>query len=337
MADPAGIGRFGPRQRLDPGQETFAVHLAAALGLVGHDTIRGEGLTLEHLAGQDALIAQPQRIDQGQSGPRIHHRCVAAALQNPQDLVRMPEAGRFDEQAPWPSGEEQIERHLHRQAVDAAQAAASHFLDQRAVAVEDGSVDPDLAKLVDKNRPGFGGRFAGQQMQNRGGLADTQEAGDQVDGDPGGRSGIHARILRSCHRFGLGAPVCRSGGASFGPPVECTEGHALPILRGNRWRRFVVRASQHRECDLTACFRPRNRANGPLRRATADWAWGRVPRQRSARETARSGGPRFRHISANWTLQARVAKQHRHRQGLKRAPGLGTWQRRCRRHWREGL
>lgn len=93
----------------------------------------------------------------------------------------MPEPGRLDQQ-PVRFGllQQHIQAHLHRQAVDAAHAAAGDLFEHRAGVRQQRAVDADLAEFIDQYRPAFVFGLMGQQMADGGGFTAAEEAGNQI-------------------------------------------------------------------------------------------------------------------------------------------------------------
>ena len=63
-----------------------------------------------------------------------------------------------------------VQPNLHRQAIDAAHAAAGDLFEQGAAVGQQRAVYPDFAKLVNQYGPFFIRRLLRQQMKNRGRL-----------------------------------------------------------------------------------------------------------------------------------------------------------------------
>ena len=124
-------------------------------------------------------------VHQADRGPQLQYIRVQRAGQGIQHLCGVAEPAGLDQDAVRPvRPDDAIQAGGKRRGGDAAQAAASDFLDDDTGFGQQRPVDPDLAELVDQHGPALTGGVPPEQVADGAGLADAEETGDQVDGDP---------------------------------------------------------------------------------------------------------------------------------------------------------
>ncbi len=77
--------------------------------------------------------------------------------------------------------QQHIQPNLHRQTVNAAQAAAGNLLQRGTAIGQQGTVDPNLAKFIDQHRPLFSCGPRCEQMAEQRGFAAAQKTGNQIN------------------------------------------------------------------------------------------------------------------------------------------------------------
>ena len=105
----------------------------------------------QRFAGSERLGIQHQY-----AGLNSQHALPRRLTQLPEQLRRMPQPGRFDEQPIRPRLAQQTpEPDLKRRTIDATQTAPGHFTQCDTIGVpgQQRSIEADLAELVDQHRP----------------------------------------------------------------------------------------------------------------------------------------------------------------------------------------
>jgi hypothetical protein len=123
-------------------------------------------------------------VHQAQGRADVEDPVIERTAQGLEDLGRVSESARLDEDAVRALFADQaVEADGEQRRGDAAQAPAGDLLDRDLAVVEQGTVDADVAELVDEYGPAFPGRVSAEQVADRRGLSDAEEPGDQVDRD----------------------------------------------------------------------------------------------------------------------------------------------------------
>ncbi|MNQ83749.1 hypothetical protein D3C85_988500 [compost metagenome] len=114
------------------------------------------------------------------------HTLPGSLAQLCQQLQGMTEPGRLYQQAVWPGlAQQATQPHLKRRTVDTAQTPTRDFRQGNPVFAgrQQGSIDADLAKLIDQHCPALASRLLRHQVTDQRGFACPQRAGNDMGRD----------------------------------------------------------------------------------------------------------------------------------------------------------
>ncbi len=115
---------------------------------------------------------------------QLQHILVVLSRQGFDNLGRMPQPGRLDQQSVRPGLMDQlIEANLHWQASHTAHAAARNFPHKGTFCFQHGAINSHLTEFIHQNRPYLAVRFFLQQVQYGSGFTHPQKTEYQIGGN----------------------------------------------------------------------------------------------------------------------------------------------------------
>mgnify|MGYP006969681679 CR=1 FL=1 len=196
MPEPRVVNRpLGGFQLCGPLIKMSQLLRGAKISLVGNENIRRSHLIPELHIAEHLRFFEPSGVHQADYRAHGEYILVVLAGQGVQNLRGVTEPGRFNQQTVGLCLVNQlVEPYLHRQAGNAAHAAAGYFLDEGAFRLQHGAINAHLAELVHQYRPGFPFRLLAQKVQNGSGFANAKEPEYQVGGNRAGNAGHNSGL-----------------------------------------------------------------------------------------------------------------------------------------------